>query len=61
LSALGCGAFRNPPMAVAQLFKEVSTDHEFQGRFQRIWFSILDRRGSQNYQIFQHVLGELQI
>ena len=61
LSALGCGAFRNPPMAVAQLFKEVLTDSEFQGRFQGIWFSILDRKGSQNYQIFRQVLDELQI
>ena len=61
LSAFGCGAFRNPPMGVAQLFREVLTDPEFQGRFQGIWFSILDRSGSENYQIFQHVLDGLQM
>jgi len=61
LSALGCGAFRNPPHAVAQLFKEVLQDAEFRGRFQGVWFSILDRRGSTNYDIYHKILQGLVI
>jgi len=61
LSALGCGAFRNPPQAVAHLFKEVLQDGEFRGRFQGVWFSVLDRRGSRNYDIFREVLDNTSI
>jgi uncharacterized protein (TIGR02452 family) len=61
LSALGCGAFRNPPEAVAQLFKEVLQEDEFCGRFQGIWFAILDRRGSRNFQAFGKVFDKLVV
>jgi uncharacterized protein (TIGR02452 family) len=61
LSAFGCGAFRNPPRAVAQLFKEALQDTEFRGKFQGVWFSILDRRGSTNYDIFHNILQGLII
>jgi uncharacterized protein (TIGR02452 family) len=61
LSAFGCGAFRNPPHTVARLFREVLQDVEFVGRFQAIYFAIMDRRDSQNYEIFKDVLGGLTI
>ena len=61
LSALGCGAFRNPPKAVAKLLKEVLKEKEFGGRFEGIWFSIMDRKGSRNYDIFRKVLDGLTI
>lgn len=61
LSALGCGAFRNPPEAVAQLFKEVLLEDEFCGRFQGIWFAILDRKGSRNFQAFGKVFDKLVV
>lgn len=61
LSALGCGAFRNPPSAVARLFKEVLQDDEFCGRFQQIWFAILDRKGSGNFDIFRQELHDLAV
>ena len=61
LSALGCGAFRNPPLAVAILFREVLQEGEFRGRFEGVWFSILDRKGSSNYDIFRSVLQGLPI
>jgi uncharacterized protein (TIGR02452 family) len=61
LSALGCGAFSNPPKAVANLFKEVLKEKEFRRRFQGIWFSILDRKGSRNYEIYRKVLDGLSI
>jgi uncharacterized protein (TIGR02452 family) len=60
LSALGCGAFKNPPRAVAELFRHVLCEEEFSGRFQGIWFSILDRAGSDNYNIFAEVLAGVE-
>jgi len=61
LSALGCGAFRNPPEAVAQLFKEVLQEDEFRARFQGIYFAILDRKGSRNFDAFRKVFGNLVV
>jgi uncharacterized protein (TIGR02452 family) len=61
LGALGCGAFKNPPEAVATLFKEVLQEREFGGRFEGIWFAIMDRSGSRNYDIFKDKLGGLEI
>lgn len=40
LSALGCGAFRNPPEHIALLFKSVI--YQFAGYFETIYFSIID-------------------
>jgi len=61
LGAMGCGVFRNPPLGVAQLFKEVLTDSEFMGRFMGVWFAILDRGPSRNFQIFSQVLNGVKI
>eukprot|EP00743_Colponemidia_sp_Colp-15_P010585 GILK01011675.1.p1 GENE.GILK01011675.1~~GILK01011675.1.p1 ORF type:complete len:305 (+),score=44.39 GILK01011675.1:120-1034(+) len=41
LSALGCGAYRNPPAHIAELFKEVIYD-EFLFCFKEIVFAIFD-------------------
>ena len=42
LSALGCGAFGNPPADVAAVFYEVLSEPEFHGVFRTIVFAILD-------------------
>ena len=42
LSALGCGAFANPPADVALVFHEVLSEPEFNGAFKQIVFAILD-------------------
>ena len=42
LGALGCGAFRNPPRHVAQLFHEVINEPEFKDRYRKIVFAIID-------------------
>lgn len=42
LSAFGCGAFRNPPEHVAQLFHEVFKEEEFKNQYKLIVFSIID-------------------
>ena len=61
LGALGCGAFGNPSKAVANLFKLVLQEMEFKGRFEGIWFAILDNDGKQNYKIFKEVLDNIEI
>lgn len=61
LSALGCGAFRNPPRHVAQLFKEVLSEEEFVNRYRHISFAIIDdhnARGEGNYQPFSEVFAQ---
>eukprot|EP00164_Ancoracysta_twista_P004920 GFYU01006689.1.p1 GENE.GFYU01006689.1~~GFYU01006689.1.p1 ORF type:complete len:388 (-),score=54.88 GFYU01006689.1:331-1494(-) len=42
LSALGCGAYRNPPGHIAELFQEVLRSPAFRGRFRTVIFAILD-------------------
>ncbi|CAF3934269.1 unnamed protein product [Rotaria sordida] len=63
LSALGCGAFKNPPEHVALIFKSVII--QYAGFFQKIIFSIIDdhNTGNQmnpdgNFLPFQKVLDD---
>ncbi len=42
LSALGCGAFANPPAHIAKLFHQVILEDEFRQAFRLIDFAILD-------------------
>ena len=42
LSAMGCGAFANPPAHIAKLFHQVIDEEEFQNAFRLIDFAILD-------------------
>lgn len=42
LSAFGCGAFRNPPNHMAELFHEVFEEVEFKNKLKLIVFAIID-------------------
>ena len=42
LSAMGCGAFANPPAHIAKLFPQVIEEDEFKNAFRLIEFAILD-------------------
>ena len=42
LSAMGCGAFANPPAHIARLFHQVIEEDEFRNTFRLIDFAILD-------------------
>jgi len=44
LSSIGCGAFKNPPEHVAELFHEVIK--QFDGYFKEIIFAIFDDHNS---------------
>lgn len=59
LSAWGCGAFRNPPNHVAQLFKEV-IDSYFPRSFTKIVFAIIEDHNSRdgNVSAFQRVFSK---
>jgi uncharacterized protein (TIGR02452 family) len=58
---LGCGAFKNPPNAVANTFKDVLSEPEFTGWFEGIWFSVIERSGTDNFKIFKKALDGMQI
>jgi uncharacterized protein (TIGR02452 family) len=45
LGAFSCGAFKNPPNAAANMFIDVLCEPEFTGRFEGIWFSVIERSG----------------
>lgn len=59
LGAFGCGAFKTPPYEMAQLFKEVMNEDEFNDRYRLITFAILCDHNdiSHNFIAFQKVLG----
>lgn len=64
LSALGCGAFKNPPDHVAKLFRSVI--EQYAGFFQSIVFAIVDDQNAGrhlnpegNYSSFANVLDDL--
>ena len=58
LGAFGCGAFANPPRHMAQLFKQVFEEPEFNGLFREIHFAIIEDHNSkgQNYNAFKEEL-----
>lgn len=57
LSAFGCGAFGNDPYVVASLFIEVLHEPEFENRFRKIVFAIIDDHNSKgNYVSFSKII-----
>jgi uncharacterized protein (TIGR02452 family) len=63
LSAFGCGAYKNPPEEVAELFKEVINEEGLKGAFKKIVFAVLDDRNAHrvhnpngNYEPFKNIL-----
>ncbi|KFH42842.1 hypothetical protein ACRE_064380 [Hapsidospora chrysogenum ATCC 11550] len=62
LGALGCGAFRNPKREVAHCWLEVFAEPEFQGGWwEEVWFAVYDRKGEGNYEVFEEVLGGVEV
>ena len=46
LGALGCGAFKNPPAHIAELFHEVMNEKEFKNKYRLLYFAILEDHNS---------------
>ncbi|KAK5996646.1 hypothetical protein PT974_01984 [Cladobotryum mycophilum] len=62
LGALGCGAFRNPKEDVAACWLEVLREAEFQGGWwEEVWFAVYDRQNEGNFELFDEVLGGVEI
>jgi uncharacterized protein (TIGR02452 family) len=55
LSALGCGAFHNPPHQIATLFKEALQSSQFKNKFEIVMFAIYDDHNGTNYSPFRNV------
>jgi len=67
LSAMGCGAYKNPPRHVAKLFDEVLNEVEFKGLFREVIFAIVDDRNTGkehnpvgNFQPFYEIFSKYQ-
>lgn len=58
LGALGCGAFCTPPAQMARLFHQVLNEQEFQDRFKKIVFAIIDSPSSNNFKPFRKEFQE---
>ena len=61
LGAFGCGAFGNPPDAVADIFKACLRSEEFRGCFRLVVFAILEFKTSDtgNFAAFAGALASL--
>lgn len=58
LSALGCGAFHNPPTDVSRFFREALASEEFSHAFRHVVFAIMDDgQANGNYQVFKKEIG----
>ncbi len=47
LGAFGCGAFKNPPQHMAELFKETLAEDEFRNKYRKVVFAILENHHNQ--------------
>ena len=56
LGAWGCGAFKNHPHHIAQLFQEVLKEDEFRNRLSKIVYAVIDYAQNGNYQAFKEVI-----
>ena len=62
LGALGCGAFHNPRGEVARCWLEVLREQEFGGGWwEEVWFAVYDRRDEGNFEVFEEMLGGVEV
>jgi uncharacterized protein (TIGR02452 family) len=58
LGAFGCGAFENPPEAVARAYKKILKEYVYD--FDTIEFAIAGTPGNnRNYEVFDQVMGQI--
>lgn len=62
LGALGCGAFKNPVEEIADAWKQVLNETEFDGGWWReVWFAVLDEADGVNFDVFEKVLAGMKV
>ena len=60
LGAFGCGAFRNPPDIVADVFRDVTS--KYRKKFETIEYAVYHTdREAENYRAFQKAFREIKI
>lgn len=63
LGAFGCGAYQNPPVHIAQLFKEILAEPEYRNAFKKVVFAIKQDHNSVSVnnktlvEVFSEVFG----
>lgn len=63
LGAFGCGAYQNPPVHIAQLFKEILVEPEYRNAFKKVVFAIKQDHNSVSVsnktlvEVFSEVFG----
>ncbi|MBE6877354.1 MAG: TIGR02452 family protein [Ruminococcus sp.] len=58
LGAFGCGAFRNNPRVVAQVYKEILNEKQFKNRFLHVEFAVFHTlRETENFKAFEKVFS----
>ncbi|MBR3117641.1 MAG: TIGR02452 family protein [Oceanobacillus sp.] len=60
LGAFGCGAFHNPPMLVADAFKEVIEEEHYLSKFELIVFAIKQSKDKKNYTVFNNCFNGIK-
>lgn len=62
LGAWGCGAFRNPPKHMAELFHSVLLEPEFAGKYRKVRFAVIEdhNSGNANYSAFANEFNKKQ-
>lgn len=55
LGAHGCGAFKNPPGHIAELFREILSEPAYKNRFKKISFAIIGN--NENFSVFSSVFS----
>lgn len=63
LGAIGCGAFNHPPKHMAEVFKQILHEPEFDGIFKEVHFAIIDdhnarRKATSNIDAFKEVFED---
>jgi len=59
LGAFGCGAFCNPPLMMARMFRERLSSSKYKGKFETVFISILERAGSRNTEPWRYVFSDM--
>ncbi|KAF8998125.1 hypothetical protein BDQ17DRAFT_1328984 [Cyathus striatus] len=63
LGAMGCGAYRCPPVLVANEMKSILLDPEFKCWFRKVEFAVysVPRNGPGNYDVFKEVFKDVKV